>query len=120
MATAAERIRDHALGTVEWAREQFDLTYDEVGEALGVSDRTLLRWRTLDHMPRRRTLARIEQLQELKHLLETVFPTTEMAQQWMTEPNPELRGKTPLAYVRAGRAPKVVEMLASFEAGVYL
>ncbi len=120
MATAAERIRDHALSTVEWARDQFDLTYDEIGEALGVSDRTLLRWRTLDHMPRRRALARIEQLQELKHLLETVFPSADMARRWMTEPNPELRGKSPLAYVRAGRTAKVVEMLASFEAGVYL
>ena len=118
MATAAAEIRslDDALA---WAHDEIGLTYDQIGAVLQVSERTLRRWRAHDHAPRAKQREMIEDLRELRHVLSDVFPDRKLRQQWLHSPEPMLRGRTPISFLRSGRVAKVVEVLATLESGAF-
>jgi uncharacterized protein (DUF2384 family) len=118
MATAAFEIRS-LEDALAWAHDELGLTYDQIGAVLNVSERTLRRWRSHDHAPRARQRELIEDLRELRHVLAAVFPNPALRQQWLHSPEPMLRGRTPISFLRAGRIAKVVEVLATLESGAF-
>ena len=118
MATAAVEIRN-LEDALAWAHDEVGLTYDQIGTALQVSERTLRRWRSHDHAPRARQRELIEDLRELRHVLGDVFADPGLRQQWLHSPEPMLRGRTPISFLRAGRVARVVEVLASLESGAF-
>ena len=65
-----------AAGVVAWAREILELTYPEIGTALEVNRRTVMRWAQSEHAPSVQHLAKLEDLSELRHLLDA-FPAIE-------------------------------------------
>jgi uncharacterized protein (DUF2384 family) len=105
---------------IAWAHDDLGLTYDELGTILGVTDRTLRRWRTHDQMPHRKQRDRVEDLRELKHLLDSEFPNAEHRQEWLHSSNPRLRGRTPISLLRSGSISRVVDELATMESGAFL
>ncbi len=108
-----------AARVVTWAREILELTYPEIGSALEVNRRTVMRWAQSEHAPSIQHLAKLEDLGELRHLLETVFPDTETGSQWLHTPVPVLRGRTPMALIRSGDLRAVIGVLAGLEAGAF-
>ena len=108
-----------AAGVVAWAREILELTYPEIGTALEVNRRTVMRWAQSEHAPSVQHLAKLEDLSELRHLLETVFPDPETSSEWLHAPVPMLRGRTPMALIRAGNLRDVIGVLAGLEAGAF-
>lgn len=108
-----------AAGVVAWAREILELTYPEIGTALEVNRRTVMRWAQSEHAPSLQHLAKLEDFSEFRHLLETVFPDLEAGSEWLHTPVPMLRGRTPMALIRAGDLHEVIGVLAGLEAGAF-
>lgn len=105
--------------TLAWAHDGLRLTYDEIGGILDVSDRTLRRWREHRHLPRARQRERIEDMRELRHLLQQAFPRPEHRDEWLHSPSAVLRGRTPISLLRSGKIARVVDALATLESGAF-
>jgi uncharacterized protein (DUF2384 family) len=110
-----------ATRAIEWARTALGLSYAEVGGAVGASERTVIRWAQQSHPPRREHRDRIEKLNELRQLLTTTFgPNETAAQEWLHEPVPMLRGRTPMSLVVQGQLDDVIGVLAGLESGAFI
>lgn len=110
-----------ATRAIEWARTYLGLTNAEVGAAVGASERTVIRWVQQTHPPRREHRTRIEKLNELRHLLGSVFgDDDDAAREWMHEPVPALRGRTPFSLVISAQMDDVIGLLAGLESGAFI
>lgn len=109
-----------AARTVTWASEWLELSRDEIGTAVGATGRTVTRWASRSAAPQPSHRARIEKLNELKHLLDAVFVSREAAQEWLNTPVPVFRGRTPHALLREGRVDDVIGELAVLESGAFV
>ena len=110
-----------ATRAIEWARTALGLTNAEIGAAVGASERTVIRWLQQAHPPRREHRTRIEKLNELRHLLTSIFGDDEKAaQEWLHEPVPALRGRTPLSLIITGQIDDVIGVLAGLESGAFI
>lgn len=105
---------------VSWAGREIELTDVELAGALGVSARTIARWREEQQRPQPSAVIAAETLLGLARALETVFGTDKHRMQgWLNEALPAFRGRTPLQMVVQGDAAKVVGLLANIDAGVF-
>jgi hypothetical protein len=103
--------------TLSWAHDALGLTYEQIGEILEVSGRTLRRWRRHQHRPRALQQEIIDDLGELRHVLDETFPQPENLIEWLHSSSRLLRGRTPMSFLRAGRVTLLVDALATLEAG---
>jgi uncharacterized protein (DUF2384 family) len=106
--------------TLRGAHEELGLTYEQISSTLRVSERTLRRWRYRAHQPQDRHRERVEALRELLHVLGVVFPESDDRHEWLSTPNPHLRGRSPVSHLRAGQVRPVTELLAKLESGAFL
>ncbi len=110
-----------ATRAIEWARTALGMSYIEVGGAIGASERTVIRWVQQSHPPRREHRERIEKLNELRQLLATIFGDDATAtQEWLHEPVPMLRGRTPMSLIVKGQLDDVIGVLAGLESGAFI
>jgi|GEM_PF-840688 len=108
-----------ASNAIQWAHESLQLTYPELGKLLDVSRRTVMRWAQQKNSPRSASAEKLEDLYELRHLLEIVFPDEASANEWLNAPVPMLRGRTPISRILDGQLSDVVEVLATLESGAF-
>jgi len=78
-----EREVRAASETLDWARKQLGLEWTEVASAVGADRRTIYRWRHGLSAPSPDHRDRIEDVRELRFLLETMFPDTEARVEWL-------------------------------------
>lgn len=105
--------------TIDWAHDELGLNYREIGAALQAHERTVLRWKARQSLASPRHRRRMEDLRELRHLLREVFRDEDAANTWLRSSVPALKGRTPISYIRAGRVGRVLEILATFQAGAF-
>jgi uncharacterized protein (DUF2384 family) len=111
-----KRVRE----AVAWAQDELELTDVELGEAIGVSSRSIARWREARNRPSGRHLDAAEQLLELAQALSATFGADRAAlQEWLHRPLPALRRRSPLRAIVAGRVADVLAVLAGAESGVF-
>ena len=108
-----------AAGVVAWAHEVLELTYPEIGSALAVDRRTVMRWAQSEHAPSLEHLSKLEELSELRQLLQTVFSDPDARLEWLHSPVPALRGRTPMSFIRDSELQEVIGVLAGVEAGAF-
>lgn len=109
----------HAQNTVEWATTALELGIDEVAAAVGASRRTVHRWQGAEAPPSPDHRKKLEELQQLKHLLGEVFRTPDTALEWFHTPVPALGGRTPHFALMEGGAGPLVGLLASIRTGAH-
>jgi uncharacterized protein (DUF2384 family) len=109
----------HAQNTVEWATTELELGIDEVAAAVGASRRTVHRWQAAEAPPSPEHRKKLEELQQLRHLLGEVFRTPDSALEWVHSPVPALGGKTPLLVLTEGHASRLVQLLAGIRTGAH-
>lgn len=110
-----------AEAVVNWAHDRLGLTFADVGEAVGASKRSVLRWRSGAAAPRRENEERLSRLDELRFWLREVFgPDRGAADEWLRTRIRELQGKTPMEAVLSGDVEDVIELLATYEAGAFV
>ena len=115
----AELAMSFAETTVEWAQEKLELTDEEVGQAVGVSRKTVQRWKDRESAPSPQHRKHLEQLNQLRYLLETSFRNIDAAQRWMHAPLAALRGRTPHFALVEGDVEALVKILATLAAGAH-
>jgi uncharacterized protein (DUF2384 family) len=111
-----KRVRE----AVSWAQRELELTDLELGEAIGVSGRSIARWRDARHQPSAKHVMAAEQLLELSHALAAAFGGDHAAmQEWLHQPLPALRRRSPLRAIVAGRVADVLSVLSGADGGVF-
>jgi len=109
----------HAAAVIDWARSELGLTIAQVAAAIGASERTVARWVAGEAVPSPRHRARLEDLGEMRHLLDAVFENRDAALEWLHASLPALRGRTPVGELARGQRERVLEVLAALESGAY-
>lgn len=114
------RIREQAARTVSWAHGTLALSFGEIAAAVDADERTVRRWRGKEVAPQARHQASLEALDDLRHLVETVFETPAQLAEWLDTPLKAFRGQSPAAMLRRGRVKDVVGVLATMESGAFV
>jgi putative toxin-antitoxin system antitoxin component (TIGR02293 family) len=117
LAIAQQLEMKAARDTVEEARHYFGLKYVELAEALGVTPRSLLRYRNLASVPSRPVQARLEKVRQISHLLGEVFGNEDSEMGWLYSPVSMLRERRPIDLIRSGELDPVLAILAGLYSG---
>ena len=125
-APAATRVSarvSNALETLNWYHSELAFTWEDVADAVGVSTRTLHRWRDSETSPSGDSLKAVERLDEVRFWITRVFGHPEYgvdpATEWLHTRIEELRGKTPREVLVAGKAERLIEILATAHTGAF-
>jgi len=105
--------------TLDWAHETLGLDWTEVAAAVDADRRTIYRWRRGLSAPRREQRERIDDMRELRFLLETVPPDPDARLEWLHCSVPALRGGKPVSVIRRGRVVDVMGVLAGVYSGAF-
>lgn len=124
MASAATRVEairleeaaDRLLTRVE---REMGLTPTELAGALGVSLRTVHRWRVGTTLPQRIARTRLTELTDLNRRLHDTFEV-EAVPVWLRAPNRYLGNITPAEVLRLGRVDRVEAALEVIDSGIFL
>jgi len=114
---AEEFEKKSARETVEVAQQSFGLKYVELASALGVTSRSLLRYRNLVSVPSRSVQVKLERMRQISHLLDEVFDGRDAQMQWLYSAVPLLRGRRPIDLIRLGELDEVMSILAGLYSG---
>jgi hypothetical protein len=87
MVTIEREVRA-ANPTLDWAHEILGLDWTEVATAVGADRRTIYRWRQGRSAPSAEHRDRIEDMRELRFLLETVLPEHDARLEWLYDSLP--------------------------------
>jgi hypothetical protein len=118
MATSNREARA-VNDTLDWAHEILTLDWTEVAAAVEVDRRTICRWRRGLSAPSREQRERIDDMRELRFLLETVLPEPDVRLEWLHCSVPALRGETPVSVIKRGRVLDVMGVLAGVYSGAF-
>lgn len=101
---------ENALGT----------TPEMLAGALGVSSRTMQRWRDGDVIPQAESRTRLLELVRLRDRLLATFVSPEMVRAWMEQPNRVLGGLRPIEAARVGRLDTIERALEALDSGIFV
>lgn len=105
--------------TIESLGRDLGLTSAELAGGLGVTTRTLDRWRKGESLPQREARERLRAFTEMRDHAVDVFVADD-AREWIRTPLPIFRGMTPAELLRAGRLDRVDHVLGAIEHGIFL
>ncbi len=103
---------------IEDVAEGMDLPRSTVAHIIGTSERNLARWIAGQTTPRAARNARVQELKYLYYLLKRALKQ-EAIPRYLTQPNPSLKGRTPLMALREGDFHSVEADLQQLIEGVY-
>ena len=106
-----------AVGRLE---KGLGLSTVELATALGISARTLERWRAGETHPQRGARVRLAALVGLDRRLQETFDTPVAVRSWLRAGSPYLGGLTPVEVLRAGRPDRVEAALEALDSGVFV
>src|SRR4051794_26472055 len=110
----------HCAPLVEALAQDLAVSLDTIARALDVDRRTVERWRSNQSAPQGKTRQRLGELLALRDQLLQMFPSREVAQDWLRTSSLYLGGFTPQEALQAGRLDRVRADLDGLAAGVYL
>lgn len=99
---------------------ELGLTDDDLVGALGVSHRSLQRWRAGTAHPQQEARQKLARLLRLLEEVQQTFEGVDAAQRWAHGASRYLGGITPAEAIRAGRIDRAEAVLGAIFAGVYL
>lgn len=104
-----------------WTRRKLGFTYRDVGVLIGTTSRTAQRWTDpKSHaVPGPKHRARVEELRELRRLLDLVFETPAAGEAWLRREVPLLDGRRPIDLIRRGEIGAVTSVLAGLYTGTF-
>lgn len=105
---------------IEWANDKLGLSYEQIGDILGVGRTTIYRWTHEEEaVPRQSNFLEILQLQKLKYLMNSVFSDAELRDEWLYYPSPDFDGDSPIQKLYDGDIEPLIKQLATFESGTF-
>lgn len=106
--------------TVGMLEEDLGLSTAELANALGLSARTLERWRAGETHPQREARGRLAALAVLHRRLRETFDSPEATRLWLRTSSSYLGGLTPVEVLRAGRPDRIEAALEALDSGVFV
>jgi transcriptional regulator with XRE-family HTH domain len=95
------------------------LSDEDLAGALGISARTLQRWRANTAYPQQVARRRLAALLSLQERVKGAFKSTDV-QRWSHAESRYLGGITPAEAIRAGRVDRVEAALEALDSGIFL
>ena len=95
------------------------ITHAALAQILGTSERNLARWIAGETAPRATREAKVQELKYIYYLLKRALKD-EAISRYLSQPNPELKGRTALMVLRAGDFHSVEADLLQLIEGVYV
>ncbi|GAB5901800.1 DUF2384 domain-containing protein [Mycolicibacterium mageritense] len=105
--------------TVSSAIERLGLTYEEVGDIVDASARSVARWTAGQVVPQRLNKQRLIELAYVADALAEVLPR-DQANVWMFSPNRLLAHSKPADLVRDGEYQRVLALIDAMAEGVFV
>src|ERR1700756_1215533 len=105
--------------TVSGAIERLGLTYEEVGEIVDASPRSVGRWTAGKVVPQKLNKQRLLELAYVADALAEVLPRNQ-ANMWMFAPNRLLKPRNPADLVREGEYQRVLALIDAMAEGVFV
>ncbi|CKL97672.1 transcriptional regulator [Mycobacterium tuberculosis] len=105
--------------TVSGAIERLGLTYEEVGDIVDASPRSVARWTAGQVVPQRLNKQRLIELAYVADALAEVLPR-DQANVWMFSPNRLLDPRKPADLVRDGEYQRVLALIDAMAEGVFV
>jgi DNA-binding transcriptional regulator YiaG len=107
--------------SIDQLQRDLGLSPRELASALGISTRTLERWRSgIYIVPQGETRERLQDLMDLhRQLNETIVEGPETSD-WLNTRRAFLGNLTPIEVIRAGRADRVRDFLTAIDHGIYV
>ena|SRR5215211_3518581 len=99
---------------------EFGVTEPQLAGALGVTPRTLERWRVGERYPQHESRKRLVALRALHERLQTMFLSPEAIGAWTHLDNAYLGGLKPVDALQVGRIDAVDAALEALDSGVFL
>jgi transcriptional regulator with XRE-family HTH domain len=118
-STETIRIEEAADRLLARFERELGLTPAELAAALGVSQRTINRWRAGETLPQHAARAKLAGLTELNRHLHETFED-EAVPIWLRTPNRYLSGVTPAEMLQLGRFERVEAALEVIDSGIFL
>ena|ERR1019366_93713 len=115
----AEFVLDFATTSVQLARSELELTIEETARVLGVDRKTIMRWLKGQSAPSSEHRKQLEQLNQIRYLMDNSFRSHEARQRWLHAPAPGLKGKTPYAALTEGNLNEIFRLLGTLAAGAF-
>ena len=105
--------------TVSSAIERLGLTYEEVGDIVDASARSVARWTSGQVVPQRLNKQRLIELAYVADALAEVLPR-DQANVWMFSPNRLLAHAKPADLVRDGEYQRVLALIDAMAEGIFV
>lgn len=105
---------------IERLEHDLGLTPADLCGALGVSRRTLERWRAGEAYPQRESREKLAELIDLNDYFQDAFVDIEAIREWMHSKSRYLRWLTPAEMIRIGKPDRAKGALQVLEHGIYL
>lgn len=106
--------------TVLWTEKTFGFSESEIGGIIGVEGSTVHRWKKGRTVPRSENYDEMEDLRELKYMIEKVFgEDTDRIREWLHTQVDYLNGRTPVSYLRKGDLEPLIKMLSTIASGAH-
>ena len=99
---------------------ELGVTELQLAGALGVTPRTLERWRVGERYPQHDSRKRLDTLRTLHERLQTTFLTPEAIGTWIHSDNVYLGGLKPVDALHVGRIDAVDAALEALDSGIFL
>ena len=107
---------DHLLDQLA---SELGVTEVQLAGALGVTPRTLARWRAGERYPQHESRKRLDALRRLHERLQTTFLTPEAIGTWTHADNVYLGGLKPIDALHVGRIDAVDAALEALDSGIF-
>lgn len=118
---SGETERTGVHDTIDWAREDLGLTWEELGAALRTTGRTAQRWRDDATSPSKEAAARLAELDKVRFWASIVFANNAPTMRsWFNRRILDLNGRTPLEAIHQGEAAKIADFLATQHTGAFI
>lgn len=103
---------------LQYIKKSLFMTWTEVAEMIGVKERTLMKWKKGEILPRERFYFRIETLYDISRNLMSLFPDKGSRRKFLYGLKANLR-ESPAEAMKKGKFGKVLKILESLEEHQY-
>lgn len=119
MSSRIELVASFVEQTVQWAQTELELSVQEIAQAIGADRKSIKRWRNGLGAPSPIHRRQLEQLNQIRYLIENSFRSSEARQRWLHTSSPHLKGKTPYATLTEGHIDEVFKILGTLATGAF-
>lgn len=109
-----------AKNAIQLAVDEMGLNNSQVASAIGVTPRTLYRYKNEENAPSPETIEQLGKLREISQLLNDVFKDETSQFDWLYRSVPSLKGKRPIELIKRGELDKVISILSGIQSGAFI